>query len=109
MDLAGLVLPRYYNASKIKHYEYFQDQVSTHAKQLADEEVDINLQDIFEEPIVGFVEVMDEYDNLWAAILDETSNSVSSASMMTTQEGWSYDIKERDQSVMEQQEHEEKE
>ena len=51
---------------------------------------------------MGSVEVMDEYDDLWAAVLDETSNSVSSDSMMTAQEGWSSNIEERDQSVMEQ-------
>ena len=46
VDLAGLALPGYYNASKIKHYDYVQDQVSTPAKPGNDEEVDINIQDV---------------------------------------------------------------
>lgn len=104
-------MPGYYNASKIKSYEYFQEQVSTPVKKPTDAKVDINLQDIFEEPIVASVDMMDEYkqyDDLWAMLLDETSNLVSSDSMMIAQEGWSSDLEERDQSVMEQQEHEEK-
>ena len=102
IDLAGLALPGYYNASKIKHYEYVQDQVSTPDKSTTDEEVDIN-HDMFDEPTVGSVELIDDYDKLWAAILDETNHSVSSDSMITAQDGWDSDQEDRDNSVMEQQ------
>ena len=106
VDLAGLALPGYYNASKIKHYDYVQEQVSTPARQGNDEEIDINIQELFQEPTVGSVELVDEYDKLWAAVLDETTSSVSGDSMITAQEGWNSDSEERNQAVDDQQEEE---
>ena len=68
--------------------------------------MDINLQEMFTEPTVGSVELLDDYDELWAEVLDDSASSVTSNSMLTAQEGWSSDLEERDQSVMEQQEDE---
>ena len=99
VDLAGLALPGYYNASKIKHYEYVQDQVSTPDKSTTDEEVNLH-HDMFDEPTVGSVELIDDYDKLWAEVLDETNQSVSSESMMTAQNGWDSEQEERDNLVM---------
>ena len=61
---------------------------------------------MFQEPTVGSVELVDDYDKLWAAVLDETTNSVSGDSMMTAQEGWNSDQEERNQAVVDQQEDE---
>ena len=99
VDLAGLALPGYYNASKIKHYEYVQDQVSTPDKSTTDEEVNLH-HDMFDEPTVGSVELIDDYDKLWAEVLDETNQSVSGESMMTAQPGWDSEQEERDTLVM---------
>ena len=52
---------------------------------------------------MGSFELLDDYDELWATIIDESANSVTSDSMLTAQEGWSSDMEERDQSIMEQQ------
>ena len=43
---------------------------------------------MFDEPIVGLFELIDKYDKLWAEVLDETNESISGESMMTTQPGW---------------------
>ena len=40
VDLVGLALRGYYNASKIKHYEYVHDQVSTPGKSTNDDDVE---------------------------------------------------------------------
>ena len=77
VNLAGLALPRYYNASKIKHYEYVQDQVSTPDRSTTNDKVNLH-HDMFDEPTMGPVELITDYDKLWAAILDETNQSVSS-------------------------------
>ena len=54
---------------------------------------------------MGSVELIDDYDKLWATILDETNHSVSNDSMITAQDGWNSDQEDRDNSVMEQQSH----
>ena len=74
-------------------------------KQKHEEKVheDINLNDLFMEPTVGSVELLDEYEESWATIIDESADSVTSDSMLTAQEGWSSDLEERDQSIGEQQ------
>lgn len=98
-DLAGLALPRYYTTSKIKHYEYVHDQVSTPDKSTNDESVNLN-HNMFDEPIVGFVKLINDYDKLWAEILDETNQSISRESMMIAQPGWDSEQEERDILVM---------
>ena len=74
IDLAGLALPRYYNASKIKHYDYVRKQVSTPNMPPTEEPIDLN-QDLFEAPVVGSVEIVEEYDKIWAAVLDDTHST----------------------------------
>ena len=98
VDLQGLALPGYYNASKIKHYEYVHDQVSTPDKSATDDEVNLN-HTMFDEPTVGSVKLIDDYDQLWAEVLDETTQSVSGESMMTAQPGWDSEQEERDSFV----------
>ena len=98
VDLQGLALPGYYNASKIKHYEYVHDQVSTPDKVATNDEFNLN-HTMFDEPTIGFVELLHEYDQLWAEILDETNQSVSGESMMTAQLGWDSEQEERDSFV----------
>ena len=45
-------------------------------------------------------ELIDDYDKLWAEVLDETNQSVSGESMMTAQPGWDSEQEERDSFVM---------
>ena len=98
VDLQGLALPGYYNASKIKHYEYVHDQVSTPDKVATDDEIHLN-HTMFDEPTVGSVELLHEYDQLWAEVLDETNQSLSGESMITAQPGWDSEQEERDSFV----------
>ena len=98
MDLQGLALPGYYNASKIKHYEYVQDQVST--PDTVAPAIESNLtHTMFDEPTVGSIELLHDSNQLWAAILDETNQSTSGDSMITAQPGWDSDQEERDSFV----------
>ena len=53
---------------------------------------------MFDEPTVGSIELFDDYDQLWAAVLDETNPSVSGESM-TAQPGWDSEQEERDSFV----------
>ena len=54
---------------------------------------------MFDEPTVGSIELIDDYDQLWAEFLDETTQSVSGESMMTAQPGWDSEQEERDSFV----------
>ena len=72
VDLAGLTLPGFYNASKIKHYEYSHASDSLLVSHSTDEEdIDQNLQELFAEPVVGSVELIDDYASRWAALIDD--------------------------------------
>ena len=44
---------------------------------------------MFIEPTMGSVELLDDYDELWAKVLDDSASLVTSDSMLTAQEGWS--------------------
>ena len=101
IDLAGLALPGYYNASKIKHYDYVREHVSTPNMSPTEAPVDLN-QDLFEAPVVGSVELIEEYDKLWAAVLDDTQSSASSDSMITVLEDWTSDWDAQDESLRDQ-------
>ena len=62
VDLAGLTLPGFYNASKIKHYEYSHASDASPISHLPDEEdIDPNLQELFAEPVVGSVKLIETY------------------------------------------------
>ena len=50
---------------------------------------------------MGSIELLDDYEEIWAAIIDKCAKSVTSDSMLTAQEGWSSDMEEPDQSVVE--------
>ena len=103
IDLAGLTLPGFYNASKIKHYEYSQASENSPVNQLPEEEeVDPNLQDLFAEPVVGSVELITTYSTKWAAVIDDENQS-NSDSMETAMEDWESEIDERSHSVKEMQ------
>ena len=99
MDLQGLALPGFYNASKIKHYEYSPVSEATPTSHLPDEEdIDPNLQELFAEPVVGSVELLTTYEAKWAAVIDDEYHS-NSDSMETTREDWDSEVDESNHSV----------
>lgn len=50
--------------------------------------MEVSLTQLFDEPVVGSVELIDEYDKLWATILDDKGDELASSdSMTTTKEG----------------------
>ena len=67
-------------------------------KVATDDEIHLN-HTMFDEPTVGSVELLHEYDQLWAEVLDETNQSLSGESMMTAQPGWDSEQEERDSFV----------
>ena len=64
-----------------------------------EEDIDPNLQELFAEPIVGSVELIDAYAERWAAVIDDGYQSFTSDSMETAMEGWESNIDERNHSV----------
>ena len=99
IDLAGLTLPGFYNASKIKHYDYSQASKDSPVNQLSDDEdIDPNLQELFAERVVGSVELITNYSTKWAAVIDD-EYQYNSDSMETAMEDWESKIDERSYSV----------